>query len=242
MAILKTTEQFVIKAKKIHGDSYNYDNTDYKGAKVKIVITCSIHGKFEQVPSNHLSGKGCPKCSQQRIANLKRSNTEEFVLKANVIHNNKFMYNDINYINNSTKITITCLQHGDFTQSPQKHLKGRGCPECACENRISFKSTDFIKKYLNATFYIVRLFNDSESFIKIGITGRYIKNRMMSIPYKYETLHKLNTKSEDVVYLEKYVKRILKNFKYSTNINFRGYTECYTQEALPEIRNYLFNF
>ena len=57
-----TTEEFIKKAREIHGDKYDYSLVDYKNAHTKIKIICPIHGEFEQAPFNHLNGKGCLKC------------------------------------------------------------------------------------------------------------------------------------------------------------------------------------
>ena len=57
-----TTEQFIEKAKTIHGDKYDYDLTKYINAKNNVKIICPKHGLFEQNAHNHLMGQGCPKC------------------------------------------------------------------------------------------------------------------------------------------------------------------------------------
>jgi len=57
-----TTEEFIEKANKKHDLRYNYSLVDYKNANTKVKITCSTHGIFEQVPYEHLTGNGCPKC------------------------------------------------------------------------------------------------------------------------------------------------------------------------------------
>ena len=51
-----TTEQFIEKARSIHGDKYNYSKVNYINNKTKVTITCSEHGDFEQIPYNHLQG------------------------------------------------------------------------------------------------------------------------------------------------------------------------------------------
>ena len=58
-----TTEEFITKAKAIHGDLYSYGSTEYRSAKDKVLITCKSHGSFHQRPNNHLDGQGCPTCS-----------------------------------------------------------------------------------------------------------------------------------------------------------------------------------
>jgi len=56
------TNKFIERARKIHGDLYNYEKTIYKNSKENVIITCQIHGDFKQLPHNHLKGEGCPKC------------------------------------------------------------------------------------------------------------------------------------------------------------------------------------
>lgn len=58
----KDTEWFIDKAKKIHGDKYDYSLVDYIGIRDKVKIICKTHGVFEQDPNSHLSGKGCKSC------------------------------------------------------------------------------------------------------------------------------------------------------------------------------------
>jgi rubrerythrin len=58
-----TKEDFIIKAKQVHGDKYDYSKVVYVNNQIKVCIICPIHGEFYQTPKNHLSGQGCPKCS-----------------------------------------------------------------------------------------------------------------------------------------------------------------------------------
>lgn len=122
----KTTEEWIIEAKKVHGDKYGYQNVDYKGAHKKITIICFTHGEFEQRPSGHLVGYGCKKCA----VDCQKSTTEEFIQKAKKVHGDKYYYQNVNYKNNRDKITIICFTHGEFKQSPKGHLEGKGCSKC----------------------------------------------------------------------------------------------------------------
>lgn len=56
---------------------------------------------------------------------------EQFVEKATIVHNGKYIYNHFIYVNAKTKSMITCPVHGNFEQRPDAHLAGRGCPKCA---------------------------------------------------------------------------------------------------------------
>lgn len=73
---------FIQKAKQIHGEKYNYSKVIYKHSHSKVAILCLIHGEFEQIPTNHLSGKGCPKCKTEKLSISLSSNANEFVKKS----------------------------------------------------------------------------------------------------------------------------------------------------------------
>lgn len=121
-----TTEEFIAKARAVHGDKYDYSKTVYKNAKDKVVIICPIHGEFPQTPDNHLHGQGCSKC-----AGTARLDTKTFIAKAKEIHGDKYDYSKVVYKNNSTKVIIICPEHGEFEQQPNNHLMGERCPDCA---------------------------------------------------------------------------------------------------------------
>jgi hypothetical protein len=71
-----TTEQFIEKARKKHGDKYDYSLVDYKHSRIKVKIICPIHGVFEQRPDTHLEGKGCLKCGHISTGFKTRKNIE----------------------------------------------------------------------------------------------------------------------------------------------------------------------
>lgn len=60
-----TTEEFIEKSKKIHGDRYDYSKSEYTGNKKHLCIICPKHGEFWQIPNTHLMGHGCPKCTKR---------------------------------------------------------------------------------------------------------------------------------------------------------------------------------
>ena len=71
-----------------------------------------------------------------------------FIEKARQIHNDKYDYSKVNYVNSRTKVCIICPTHGEFWQTPHNHLKGYGCAECGKEKSHLSKMTteDFIVK------------------------------------------------------------------------------------------------
>jgi hypothetical protein len=126
---------FIQKSKDIHGDKYDYSLVDYKNIKTKVKIICPIHGTFEQTPDNHIKGCDCYMCKSNNNYNI-----EKFISKANEIHQNRYNYSLVNYINNRIKIKIVCSTHGIFEQTPNSHLSGNGCNFCYRENNK--KTTD----------------------------------------------------------------------------------------------------
>lgn len=134
-----TNNEFIIKAKEIHGDKYNYSMVDYKNSSTKVKIICLIHGEFEQTPTNHLLGQGCPKCVGKNMT------TSEIIEKFKTIHGNKYDYSKVIYNGMQSKVIITCSEHGDFKQTPSKHLIGQGCRKCGySENGINNRITQEI--------------------------------------------------------------------------------------------------
>jgi len=138
-----TNEEFIKRAKNIHGDKYCYLKTVYKSMRKKIIITCYKHGDFEQKASNHLNGAGCIKCS--RI--VKRTNND-YMKDAIKVHGDKYDYSIIDYRNNKSKIKIICSIHGIFNIRADHHLHGIGCKKCLLDKMYS-NTDDFIIKAKN---------------------------------------------------------------------------------------------
>lgn len=138
-----TTEDFITRSREIHKNKYSYIYADYKSAKIKVIITCQVHGNFEQTPDAHLHGQGCPKCKFDKLSNLFVSNVQSFTNKANELHNFVYNYSLVNYVNAHQKVMIICNIHGTFKQTPNAHLSGKGCPECVGKGRSNNKR--FIK-------------------------------------------------------------------------------------------------
>ncbi len=143
----KLKEEFVLKAKKIHLEKYNYDVTEYFNCKTKIRIYCNRCNEiFSQTPMDHLHGYGCRKCGWDFGHDKIRGTTEEFIIKAKKIHDNKFNYELVRYKNSLSKVQIKCNQcETIFLQSPKEHLRGYGCKKCA-DNTLRSNTIEFIFK------------------------------------------------------------------------------------------------
>lgn len=125
------TKAFIEKSSLIHKNKYDYSVTTYSKCLTKVDIICPFHGLFTQTPRRHLGGFGCQKCSIARTTKNNTKSIEEFIEKANEIHDGLYDYNLIDYKNNRTNIKIICKLHGIFLQMPMHHLNGHGCSKCA---------------------------------------------------------------------------------------------------------------
>lgn len=125
---LTPTEQFIIKAKLVHGDTYDYSNTVYTHSTNILSIICPEHGEFQIHPATHLAGGICLKCYQEQ---QRQEGEVAFFKKAQEVHSDFYDYSQAKYYNTATPITIICPIHGPFKQRPNNHIhQHAGCPEC----------------------------------------------------------------------------------------------------------------
>jgi hypothetical protein len=146
------TNEFIEKAKIIHGNKYNYSKVDYKNSQTNITIICNIHGEFEQKPNNHLFGNGCSKCKFDLIRNIKRKTNEQFIEESIIVHGNKYNYSKVNYVDCRVHVIIICNEHGEFSQAPHKHLYGQGCLKCQVKKHYSKQQIhwlNYVQSYNN---------------------------------------------------------------------------------------------
>lgn len=137
MGLNFTTDIFIKKAKEIHGEKYDYSLVDYVNTKTKVEIICPVHGIFEQIPYNHLSGKGCKECGYVENGKNRSITFEKFLEKARYVHGDKYDYSKSKIENYKTKIEIICKIHGSFFQTPNNHLRGKGCKECGMMSTLN---------------------------------------------------------------------------------------------------------
>jgi hypothetical protein len=148
--VKSSTEEFIKKANRIHGDKYDYSKVNYIKSGDPVEIICPIHGPFTQSPNAHLKGKGCKKCGTERAALLIRRSKDKFISDAKEIHGDKYDYTKVNYINDKTKVEIICKKHNTpFFPTPSKFIKSKtGCPICS-----ESKGESMISKILEKNGY-----------------------------------------------------------------------------------------
>lgn len=144
----KTTEEFKEQLSIEHPELELL--SEYKGNKEYVTVRCIKHDYiFNSKPNWLHKGCGCQKCYDERRGKTLLKSTESFIKEAKKIHGDKYNYSKVEYKGSKDKVCIICPEHGEFWQTPNKHLSGQGCPKCAdikngYNKRLSKK--EFIKK------------------------------------------------------------------------------------------------
>lgn len=159
-----TKQEFIEKARAKHGCKYDYSKVEYINNHTKVCIICPEHGEFWQTPMNHLMGKGCVKCVRPNS----QLSTEKYIAMAKETHGGVYDYSKTVYGGMSNIIIATCIEHGDFEVSAQKHLKGQGCPKC--KQKQQYKR---INKYARSEDdYLIKDIKGYEGLYKVTNDGR----------------------------------------------------------------------
>lgn len=165
--------EFIAKAREIHGDKYGYSEIVYVYANDTVTIICPNHGKFQQTPSKHLAGQGCRGCGIEKRAKEARSSNSDFVKKAQIVHGNKYNYDKVDYKNSHTNVIISCPLHGDFEQSPGNHThktNPQGCPVCG--GKTKWDTSRFLEE-------AAKTHNDKYDYSKVVFSGLNKKVRIL---------------------------------------------------------------
>jgi len=137
---------------KKHGHKFDYSISNYIDKRTPIEIGCPTHGIFKQLPRVHLISS-CTQCCTDK----KRSNKDEFITYANMVHNHYYDYSLVEYINSNKRVKIICPKHGIFEQTPNGHLSGRGCRKCNMskgESKIRKILDEKNIEYINGKIFI----------------------------------------------------------------------------------------
>ncbi len=218
-----TLNEFITRAHETHGDTYSYTKTYYTNKRTKVVITCKLHGDFNQYTQHHINGSGCPTCG-----GYKKPTTDEFIIKAIGKHGNKYKYNKVNYITSTQKIIIFCPKHGDFLQTPNDHLCGYGCAKCSTGG---FRSDKPAEVYLYAI---------DNTYLGFGITGepkarhRDHRRNLAGREFKLLSTHEFNN-GVDAENIEKELYKL--PFLGLDVVGFRR--ECVSLDLLDEVKTIL---
>jgi hypothetical protein len=127
-----TFEDFELKAHLIHNSKYKYFKEKYIKSSLPTQILCPKHGLFNMVASVHIGVQksGCPHCGFISQKSKRKMSLEDFKIKANLVHSNKYNYKLTAFNNQKDFVKIICKKHGQFEQNVSNHLTGSGCPDC----------------------------------------------------------------------------------------------------------------
>lgn len=174
-----TIEDFIKRAREIHGEKYDYSEYQMINDATKSTIICECGNRFQQSYMNHVRLKqGCPVCKGGIFVSLKKQ-----LEKCNIIHNNKYNYSLIDektYITRQNKIKIICPIHGKFNMTMGNHLNGQGCVKCR-KSKTPMTPDEYLKKvdllYTSIYKYDLTNYETTKSIIKITcpIHGKFEK-------------------------------------------------------------------
>jgi hypothetical protein len=243
-----STEKFISECNVIHGNFYDYSKTKYTGAHNYIDIVCPNHGPFTIKAYAHKGGKqGCSKCGMSRAHKKNCVSFNEFLRRSKEAHGEFYSYHESDYESITKETKITCPIHGDFMQLALVHSKGHGCIKCGRNlngfGRRNFKNICDKNNNGAGSLYLIKCWNDNETFYKVGITSH--KNQKARfhgkfMPYNYEFISIINDNANTIYDLETQIHRLLKSKKYTPSIEFKGMGECFSsipRKVLNLIKN-----
>jgi hypothetical protein len=248
MTAINKTEYFINKAREVHGDKYDYSETLYINALLKINIFCKIHNEyFKQTVSDHLQGCGCKKCGIIESINKNIKPEKLYIEQLNNIWKGKYTIKENTYIKDSVKILHFCNEEKYwFLSKPTHMLCGHGCPKCKNkslskrmqENPLGWsyssweKAGNKSKNFDSFKVYIIKCWNDEEEFYKVGKTFTNIKKRFEykgALPYNWEIIKLIEGDAKIISELENKLKNMNKNNKYIPKIKFNEMYECFNK-------------
>ena len=141
-----TFEDFVNRARKIHGSTYEYLLDTFDTISKKVDIVCEQHGIFSQLAYDHARGRGCPQCARNQ-----KMTFEQFKKRAIEVHGKKYKYSKKTFnLKGKNRAVIQCKKHGLFEQNIYAHTTGgKGCQKCFYESTRN-TTEKFITRALEA--------------------------------------------------------------------------------------------
>ncbi|UYL05420.1 hypothetical protein DIDNDMLP_00435 [Klebsiella phage KP13-7] len=234
----KAKSVFEHKANIKHDNKYDYSKVEYINAKTNVIIICNEHGEFEITPNKHLNGRGCQKCGIIRRNGVRRKPISQFINESNIIHNDRYYYNLVEYTNTDNKVCIICSEHGEFWQSPNHHIQGNGCPSC---NKSGFNHSR------DSYFYVQQIEHDNKIIsYKFGITNTNIKSRLyrqnhLSI-YTVTNIFNFKLLGYEALKIENIIKEKLETSFLSKNVFKDGYTETINPKDIDKLENLIIEY
>lgn len=231
-----TTEEFIEKAIKIHGNTYDYTKAVYTTIRQDaIIITCKKHGDFKQMPRVHLNGRGCPKCFADRVSILRRNSisltldewTERLLSKfPHILLDTSSIPTPVRFRH---KVNFECKLHGTFNTAIGYIMQHTYlCPECARLAAQEASSKHGLYTPTNLYYVYFPQFNKW----KLGISIYDTTKRFANVPH--ELVWSVKGTHQTIARAEYELHKYLKEFQYTGEKLIKdGNTEIYIGNIIP---------
>lgn len=208
---------YIQKFQEVHGSTYDYSSVEYSGSTAKVIIICRQHGIFSQTVSDHLQGKGCPRCTGRC-----KKTTEEAILDFSNTHGARYDYSQVEYQGDNNYVNIVCRIHGVFPQTPSNHIQGKGCPEC--------------QHKAHNTLYLLKC--ENTGLTKIGITN-HVGRRLGELGGILSIIYTFSVDTPRTI--ERYLHGVYREFRTYNSTVKNGNTEFFNLSSwqIAEIIRYL---
>lgn len=226
----RTTQEFITKAKEVHGETYDYSQTVYLDKRHPVIINCREHGSFTQRPPEHLEGRGCRKCGDALRG-------KGFLLDTSVWLERLSKYPLIQAKDESqlqsyhSSVDLVCKIHGEFRVALGQIGNSKFlCPECA---RINHQPQSIRTSLIGseATLYYVYL--PKIDMYKLGVTVQPTGVRFRGMEARTLIEHKVEY--SEGLRIEHDLHTELKEFRYQGSkklLSIGGSTELYKIDIL----------
>lgn len=192
---------------------------DYKKGLIPILHQCMVcEATWKASPSNVMSGTGCPSCGGTKKKSQEEYNKEIFQLGMSALEP---------YVNNKTPILHECIanKHKIYT-TPSNLLTRGGCTFCHYSGP--------------GTLYYLKIFNNENTYYKLGITSKSIPSRIknMSIrkDFEVEVLKSVEFSSiEEARYIEQILFKDLAQFRITVDFVSNGNTEFFSKDIMEYV-------
>lgn len=246
MSRRKTDDEWIDSFQSVHGERYDYTEMHAVNARTPVKIICKVHGGFMQTPDNHQRGQQCRKCTDVMQGRMCRRTQSVAIADLVEVHGDEYDYSQTKYVKDSLKVNIICKEHGMFSMRYGAHRCGQGCPKCGHDKLMGKYSEGFFKsnpKYKDypSHLYVIQVWNNNETFIKIGVTRTKIQKRFsghVQMPYEYKVIAVKSDTLYNCWMLETKLHELNEFTSYKPSIHFGGHTECFTS-ILDETFDYL---
>lgn len=135
MAAKITQEEFIQRAKVVHGEKYDLTQSVYQSYNKPVAVECRKHGVFHVRASHFLNGVGCPKCGHVAIGKALQLSKEEFIERLKTLFGDAYDYSLVEYGGYKVPVKLICPEHGVFEKQAGMLLAGKGCKQCGIKRR-----------------------------------------------------------------------------------------------------------